>query len=70
MKHKLNQENDLPHGLAKPALRALSNSGLSSLEQLSQIRESELKQLHGIGPKAVELLRQALAARGLKFSDE
>jgi len=63
-----NQGNDLPLGLAKPALRALSNKGLMSLEQISKLSETELKELHGIGPKAVEQLRHALTLRGLSFS--
>ncbi|HEY2491663.1 MAG TPA: DNA-binding protein [Paenibacillus sp.] len=62
------QESDLPIDLAKPALRALANSDLWTLEQISKLSESELMNLHGIGPKAVEQLRSALEMRGLKFS--
>ncbi|MFC7680727.1 DNA-binding protein [Paenibacillus sp. GCM10028914] len=63
------QENDLPTGLAKPAQRALANAGITQLEQVSKLSESELKQLHGIGPNAVEQLRKALEVQGLKFAN-
>ncbi len=43
----------------------------ASLFDDPQISEAELKQLHGIGPKALDQLRHALAAQGLSFvSDE
>ncbi|MFC5700372.1 helix-hairpin-helix domain-containing protein [Cohnella faecalis] len=63
-------DSDFPTGLAKPAQRALANAGLRNLEQISHLSEEELNQLHGIGPKAVELLRQALRTKGLAFSEK
>ena len=63
------QENDLPDKLAQPAQRALAGAGIQRLEQLTGFSENEIKQLHGIGPNALKQLRQALAARGLSFSD-
>jgi DNA repair protein RadC len=65
-----NQESDLPAGLAKPAQRALAGAGYSRLEQLTAISENEIKQLHGIGPNAINQLRAALAAKGLAFASE
>lgn len=64
------QADDLPAGLAKPAQRALAGAGIQRLEQLTDYTEAGLKQLHGIGPKAIEQLRQALGARGLTFAAE
>ncbi|MWC29282.1 ribose-5-phosphate isomerase RpiA [Paenibacillus sp. MMS18-CY102] len=61
------QSLDLPAGLAKPALRALAGAGIANLGQLAQISELELNQLHGIGPNAVRLLRQAMKHNGLTF---
>ena len=63
-------ESDLPTGLAQPALRALHGAGIWRLEQLTALTEAQLKQLHGIGPKAIDLLQQALLAEGLAFADE
>lgn len=59
-----------PAGIPKPALRALANAGYTELDQLAQVREADLLRLHGMGPKALELLRAALAARGLAFAPE
>jgi hypothetical protein len=39
------------------------------LEQLTTVEEAELLRLHGMGPKALGLLRAALEARGLSFAD-
>jgi hypothetical protein len=39
------------------------------LEQFTRVSEVELLELHGVGPKALERLRQALEARGLSFAD-
>jgi dihydrofolate reductase len=63
------QENDLPRELASPALRALQGAGITQLEQLTQISEAEVKQLHGIGPGALAQLRRALETRGLSFAN-
>lgn len=62
-------ESDLPQ-LAKPAQRALAQAGYLRLEQLTHVREAEVRQLHGMGPKAIDQLRRALAERGWSFADE
>ena len=62
------QKSDLPNELARPAQRALSEAGYLRLEQLTKVSETELKQLHGIGPKAIKQLRRALDAKGLSFA--
>ncbi len=58
---------DLPAGLSAPAQRALDQAGITRLEQLAEKTESEIKHLHGIGPKALDLLRDTLAKYGLSF---
>jgi hypothetical protein len=65
-----NPQSDFPAKLAAPARRALDQAGYTRLEQLTQVKESALKKLHGIGPNALDQLRQALAAHGLSFADE
>lgn len=59
---------DLPAGLGKPAQRALENAGFVRLDQLARATEADLLKLHGMGPKALDLLRRTLAARGLSFA--
>ena len=56
---------DLPRGLGAPATRALHAAGYTRLDQLAGVPERELGQLHGVGPKALRILREALAERGL-----
>ena len=61
-------ESDLPPGLSSPARRALSNAGYRRLEQLASVSEAEVEELHGVGPKALDQLRQTLVANGLSFT--
>lgn len=63
-------ENDLPAGIGKPAQRALVAAGFEWLDQLTHVRESEVLTLHGMGPKALRVLRQALSARNLSFAKD
>lgn len=60
-------QSDLPAGLSQPAQRALAEAGIESLEQLARFSEREIRSLHGIGPNALEKLRQALAEKGMAF---
>jgi len=64
------QESDFPRTIGEPATRALALAGYHRLEQLPQASAKELLALHGVGPKAIRLLRAALAERGLTFSGE
>lgn len=59
-------ENDFPR-LSAPAHRALAGAGYSRLEQLTWVTEAEIAKLHGMGPKGVDQLREALAAKGQSF---
>ena len=58
---------DLPRGISRPATRALHGAGYTCLEQLAGVSERELGALHGVGPKALRILREALEERGLSF---
>jgi DNA-directed RNA polymerase alpha subunit len=55
--------------LAAPARRALEAAGYRTLEQLAEVREREIADLHGMGANALEKLRKILAERGLSFAD-
>lgn len=61
--------SDLPK-LAAPAQRALAGAGIFNLKQLSRFSEAEIKELHGMGPSALKVLRQSLADNGLSFVDQ
>ena len=63
-----NATHDFPHGLAQPALRALRAAGYVRLDHLTRITESDLLEMHGMGPKAIGIIRAALRAKGKLFA--
>ncbi|MEU8205921.1 helix-hairpin-helix domain-containing protein [Streptosporangium sp. NPDC049046] len=56
---------DIPAGIGRPAGRALAAAGYTTLVQVAATTEKDLLRLHGVGPRAIRLLREALAERGL-----
>lgn len=62
-------ESDLPRSIGRTARRVLAIAGYTRLVQLTAVSEAELLRLHGVGPKAIRLLREALAAQGLAFAE-
>lgn len=60
-------DGDLPK-IGSPAQRALLAHGYTRLDQLTGVSEAETADWHGIGPKALGILRAALAAHGLAFA--
>jgi len=56
--------------IGSPATRALEAAGYTSLKQLTKVTEAELGQLHGMGPKALGVLREALKAEGWSFKPD
>jgi len=61
-------EHSLPHGIGKPATRALLAAGFTRLDQFTGVSEEEILQIHGVGPKAVDIIKNALIENGLSFS--
>jgi hypothetical protein len=51
--------------LAAPAARALAAAGLTTLEDVVAAGRTHVAGLHGMGPKALETLDEAIAAAGL-----
>jgi hypothetical protein len=62
--------HELPSNIGRPATSALLDAGYVRLEQFDGVRTADLLKLHGVGPKAIRLLREALAERGLAFADQ
>lgn len=56
--------------IGSPATRALEAIGITRLEQLREHRAADLLALHGVGRKAIAILRSALSDRGMSFLDE
>ena len=55
--------------IGAPATRALASIGVTSLDQLAGRSRSELARLHGMGPKALGIIEDALAQRGRHLAD-
>ena len=53
--------------IGRPATRALAQADITTLAQVAEHTEAELLDLHGVGPKAIRILREALTAEGLGF---
>jgi predicted flap endonuclease-1-like 5' DNA nuclease len=58
---------DLPDEIGKTAARELCLNGITSLEQVAEHSRKELLAIHGVGPKAITILGDALAAKGLAY---
>jgi uncharacterized protein YdhG (YjbR/CyaY superfamily) len=65
---KKTAKTDFPLTIGNPARNALEVAGYSNLRQLTKVSEKELGKLHGMGPKALRILREALEAKGLSFA--
>jgi predicted flap endonuclease-1-like 5' DNA nuclease len=52
------------------AQRALAAEGIHRYADLAGRGEKEILALHGVGPKAVRILAEELAARGQSFAPE
>jgi hypothetical protein len=61
--------HELPK-IGRPATRALESIGVTTVGQVCGHTERELLALHGFGPRAIRILRSALAERGLDFAPE
>ena len=54
---------ELP-AIGSPATRALVSAGMTDLDTVARHSQADLLALHGVGPKAVRILTEALAASG------
>jgi hypothetical protein len=60
--------DELPK-VSAPAMRALTGAGYSSLRQLAGASRAELAALHGMGPKALDVIEAALAEHRLSLAE-
>ena len=61
--------DELPR-IGAPATRALASIGVTRLSQLIEHRAVDLLKLHGMGPRAITILRQARADQELSLRDD
>lgn len=55
--------------IGAPATRGLAAAGITGLEDLAGASRSELLALHGVGPRAVAILEEALSTKGLSLTE-
>jgi hypothetical protein len=55
---------DVPK-ISRPANDALEAAGLTTLESVARRDPSEIEALHGMGPKGIRILTEAIDAAGL-----
>lgn len=53
--------------IGAPATRALASIGVTTVEQLAAYSEKEILALHGVGPKAIRILRPVMEEMGVTF---
>jgi hypothetical protein len=58
----------LPDSIGRTAARELATNGITTLAHVASRSEDELLAIHGVGPKCVRLLSEALAERGRELS--
>ncbi|MBQ1023887.1 DNA-binding protein [Micromonospora sp. C95] len=54
--------------ISAPATRALNAAGYTALRQLAGVPRAELARLHGMGPKALDIIEAALEQHDLGLS--
>jgi predicted flap endonuclease-1-like 5' DNA nuclease len=57
-------DSDLPAAMGKVARRELAHHGFTRLDQFDGASARELLAIHGVGPKAVRVLREHLEQEG------
>lgn len=66
-KHVPDQIGDLPK-IGRPANSALLARGITELAAVAELGERELLAMHGVGPKAIRILRAAMTERDLELA--
>lgn len=52
--------SDLPNTIGKPAINALLAADITTLQQVERLSDKKLLALHGVGPKAIRILRKQI----------
>jgi hypothetical protein len=60
-------DGGFPRGIGAPATRALHGAAYTQLRQLAGVPVADLRKLHGMGPKALRELQEALEEQGLSL---
>lgn len=58
---------EFPRSIGKVAARELALAGYTRYEHLTQVAQSSLLAIHGVGPKSLNILEEELKKRGLGY---
>lgn len=61
--------SEFPQAIGRVALRELALNGFTTFDQLTRVSAKDFLKIHGVGPKAVLILGEALRERGKVFLD-
>lgn len=61
---------ELPRSIGNVARRELAVHHVTRFAHLTEWTEREVLAIHGVGPRAVRIVRAALQEQGLDFRDE
>jgi len=64
----MGEPTELSPRIGKTALRVLALEGYTRYDQLTDATPARLLKIHGVGPEAIGILEEELAARGLSFA--
>lgn len=61
---------EFPKSIGKVATRELALSGYTRFEHLTKVTKNDLLGIHGVGPKALNILEEELRQRGLSYKKD
>lgn len=62
-------KTEFPPRMGKVSRRELARAGYTRFEHLTGTTPEELLAIHGVGKKAIDILREELGDRGMSFAD-
>ena len=66
----MSNDSELTPRIGKVARRELASHGRRTYADLAAVSARDLLRIHGVGPKAIRILTEELAERGLTFLDD
>jgi hypothetical protein len=63
-------QSDFPASMGAVAPRGLIQSGIASMQQATKYTEKELLRIHGVGPKALRILKEELKKQKLSLKPD
>lgn len=70
MTSQLHDSSDFPVKMGKVASRELQLNGIKNITDVTNYTEKQLLAIHGVGPKAIRILKDELAKQGLALKSK